>query len=231
MKLEKRGVEVIRQATADFVHEHLQALHIGSEVTRWFRKEREPQVLKVTPERVLDVLHQVGINCVLMGTHGVNGYRDEARATQDVDVLVTKRDVRKAIRVLEKEFPYLEVIENAAVARFLDPVSQKVVLDVMKPSSQAMQAVFRYTIPIGDTHRIPDLEMALVSKFVALMSPTRRQSKKLVDGGDFMNIVENNRSILNVPKLERLAEKVYPKGGNIILGLIADIDAGRMIKL
>src|ERR1700680_1321779 len=121
------------QAATSFVREHLQALHIGSEVTRWFRKERQPQVLNVTPENVIATLHAAGINPVLMGTHGINVYRDEARATQDVDVLVTKREVRKAIRVLEEAFPYLEIVENSAVARFVDPVSQKVVLDVMKP--------------------------------------------------------------------------------------------------
>src|SRR5881275_2063381 len=112
----------------NLVRDHLQALHIGSEVTRWFRKDREPQVLNVTPENVIATLHQAGINPVLMGTHGINVYRDEARATQDVDVLVTKRDVRKAVRVLEEVFPYLEVIDSAVVTRFLDPVSQKVVL-------------------------------------------------------------------------------------------------------
>src|SRR5438105_9558717 len=93
----------------NLVRDHLQALHIGSELTGWFRKDREPHVLKVTPENVIATLHGVGINAVLMGTHGINVYRDEARATQDVDVLVTKREVRKAIRVLEDAFPYLEV--------------------------------------------------------------------------------------------------------------------------
>jgi hypothetical protein len=209
----------------------LQALHTGSEVTRWFRKEREPHVLKVTPERVLAALHQVGVNCVLMGTHGINGYRDQARATQDVDVLVTKRDVRKAVRTLEAAFPYLEVTENAAVARFLDPVTQKVVIDVMKPSTRAFQTVFRYTIPIGDTHRIPDLEMALASKFVAMVSPTRRLDKKQIDAGDFTNIVLNNRSALDLEKLKRLGDKVHPRGGKMIQAMIASIDAGRPIQL
>src|SRR5260370_922327 len=108
------------------LREHLQAMHIGSEVTSWIRKEREPQVLNVTPENVIATLHGAGINPVLMGTHGVNVYRDEARATQDVDVLVTKREVTKAIRALEAAFPYLDIMQNTAVARFVDPVSQPI---------------------------------------------------------------------------------------------------------
>lgn len=215
----------------DLERRHLQALHIGSEVTKWFRKEREPHVLKVTPEGVIATLSKGGINCVLMGIHGINTYRDEARATQDVDVLVTKKDVRKAVRLLEEAFPYLEVIENSVVARFLDAVTQKVVIDVMKPSSEAMRAVFRNAIAIGKTHRIPDLEMAIVSKFVATMSPNRRQAKRLLDLGDLVNIVETNRKELDMEKLKRLADKVHASGGAKILGMIEDIDAGRTIRL
>src|SRR5438876_619511 len=181
------------QRSAGLVRDHMQALHISSEVTSWFRQERQPQVLHVTPERVLATLRRAGVNCVVMGTHAVNTYRDEARATQDVDVLVTKKDVRRSVRALEEQFPYLEVIDLPPVTRFLDPVSQKVVIDVIKPTSRAMQVVFRHTIPIGKSHRIPTLEMALASKFVAMIAPNRREDKRMIDLGDFINVVMNNR--------------------------------------
>jgi hypothetical protein len=217
-------------AGKNLVREHLQALHIGSEVTRWFRMERQPQVLNVSPENVIAALNAAGINPVLMGTHGINGYRDEARASQDVDVLVTKREVRKAVRVLEEAFPTLKVHENSAVARFVDPVSQTVVLDVMKPSSQAMQLVFRNTVAIGERYRIPTLEMALVSKFAALRSPNRIPRKRHLDRADFTSIVEENRTLLDLDKLQKLAARVHAGGAAQILSLIADIDAGRDIR-
>jgi hypothetical protein len=218
-------------ADTNFVREHLQALHIGSEVTRWFRKGREPQVLKVTPERVIEVLHGIGINAVLMGTHGINVYRDEARATQDVDVLVTKREVGKAIRALEAEFPYLEVVQNSAVARFVDPVTQKVVLDVMKPSSQAMQMVFRHTVAIKDTHRIPTLEMAMVSKFSAMTAPNRTRVKRMQDLTDFANMLQHNRVAIDLEKLQRLAQKTDAGNGKRIRQLVGNLDAGRPIDV
>src|SRR5262245_13677356 len=96
------------RTTNDPVRAHLEALHTSSELTLWFRRQREPHVEKVTPEGVIAALHRAGVNPVLMGTHGLSGYRSEARATQDVDVLVTKKDVRKAVWVLEQEYPYLE---------------------------------------------------------------------------------------------------------------------------
>ncbi len=219
------------RSKAAFAREHLQALHIGSEVTRWFRKERESNVLSVTPENVIAALNKAGISYVLMGTHGLNGYRDEARATQDVDVLVVKKDVRKAIRTLEKTFPYLEVVENSAVARFFNPATQKVAIDVMKPSSEGIRLVFRHTIPVGKSHRIPDLEMALISKFLAMTSPNRKPPRRVQDAADFMNMVAHNRKTLDLEKLYRLADKARPHSNAEIARFIDEIDAGRTIKV
>jgi hypothetical protein len=206
-------------------------LRIGSEVTRWFRRENAPQVIEVTPERVLFILGRAGVSFVLMGTHALNGYRDEARATQDVDVLVTRKDFRKAVRVLEEKFPYLEVLEQPAVTRFIDPVSQKAVIDVMKPAARGLQVVFRHTVQVAESHRIPTLEMALVSKFLAMNAPNRRADKRLLDLGDFVNVVLNQREVLDVKKLTRLADSVQPRGGAKIRRLLADIEAGRKIQL
>jgi hypothetical protein len=213
------------------VRDHLAALRVSTKVTKWFRKHRETNVLKVTAENVIAALNRAGIRPVLMGTYGLVGYRSEGRATDDVDVLVTKRQVRKAMRVLEEAFPYLEIVDMPQVVRFLNPVTQKVVLDVTKPTARAVQLVFRNMMTVGDTHRIPTLEMALVSKFVAMRAPNRKHTKKLVDRSDFEDVVYNNRQILDLEKLKRLADKTFPNGGAEILRLIADIDAGRQIQL
>lgn len=186
-------------------------------------------MLAVTPERVLAVLHKAGIRGVLMGTHGLNDYRDEARATQHVDVLAAKRQLRRAIHCLSESFPQLEISENSSVARFIDPVTQKAVIDILKPSSQVMQAAFRNSVAVAESHRIPSLEMALVAKFVAMLAPNRRADKRLLDAGDFTNIVMHNRASLDLRKLERLANRVYTEGGKKILRKIADIDAGKTI--
>lgn len=212
------------------VKDHLEALHTSSKLTGWFRKDREPEVLEVTAENVIAALNRAGIRPVLMGTHGIGGYHSEARATEDVDVLVRKREVRKAVRVLEQAFPYLKIVDTPVIARFRNAVTQKVVLDVMKRSSQT-QAVFRNTVAVGKTHHIPKLEMALVSKFMAMVGPTRQPDKKLIDAGDFTNIVLHNRAILDLQKVRRLAKKVHPGSGVRIVRMVADIDAGRTIQL
>ena len=86
---------------------HLEALHTSSWLSSHFREHYQPMAIDVKPERVIEALHQASITCVLMGTHALNTYRDEARATQDVDVLVRKKDLAKAVRTLAKAFPGL----------------------------------------------------------------------------------------------------------------------------
>jgi hypothetical protein len=166
-----------------------------------------------------------------MGTHAINTWREEPRATQDVDVLVRKRDIRRSIRVLSEVFPELEVRDYTVVARFVDPATDKGVLDVMKPTQEVFHLVFRHTVSVGETHEIPNLEMALVSKFAAMVSPRRQPDRKLTDGGDFTQVVRYNRDQIDLAKLKRLANKVYSGGGNEIMEMINDIDAGRIIRL
>lgn len=218
-------------AKADLVKAHLDALQVSSELTQRFRRIRESHVEKVTVEGIIAALHRKGINPVLMGAHGLVVYRSETRSTQDTDLLVTKRDLRKTVNVLEEVYPYLEVRDLSGVTEFVDPVSQKALIDVIKPVSQLMRLVFRHTVRIGKTHRIPDLEMSLICKLSSIVAPNRRQSKKQVDLGDLIDIVEHNRGKLDLAKLERLGNAVFPKGGDRMLQMVEDIDAGRTIRL
>jgi hypothetical protein len=210
---------------------HLDALRTSSELTATFRRMYQRMAAKVTPERVIDALHSAGVTCVLMGTHGIGGWRGQARATKDVDVLVRKKDISKAVRALRRAYPKLLVHDFPVVTRFIDPAIEEAVIDVMKPTQTVYQIAFRHTIPVGETHRIPDLEMALVSKFAAMVSPNRDSEKKMIDGGDFIYIMKRNRADIDLRKLKRLADKVYPNRGTEILRMIGDVDAGRTIQL
>lgn len=209
---------------------HQEALQVSSELTATFRRMYQPMAAQISPDNVIEALHRAGIRPVLMGAHGLGGWRGEARATQDVDVLVRKKDIRKATRCLHEAFPDLRVEDKAVVVRFIDPATNKVVIDLMKPLQDVYWLVFRHTIPVGETHDIPNLEMALVSKFAAMTSPYRQPGKKLGDGWDFVEIVSSNRQAINMRKLGRLADRVYPKGSAEIARLIRDIDAGRQIQ-
>ena len=110
-------------------------------------------------------------------------------------MLVRKRDVAKAVRILAKAFPKLEINDTPVVTRFVDPATDKVVLDVMKPTQGVSEGGFSvHACRSAKRTAIPDLEMALVTKvrghdFAVSVGLTRR----LIDAGDFMNVVMNNR--------------------------------------
>jgi hypothetical protein len=213
------------------VQTHLEALRTSSRLTSYFREKHQPMAIDVTPEMVIEALYQEGIKCVLMGTHGLNVYRDQTRATHDVGVLVRKRDVRKAIRVLQEAFPDLILNDTPVVARFIDPAIDQAVLDVMKPTQKVFQMAFRHTVQIGDTHAIPTLEMALISKFAAITSPHRERLRKMQDVTDFAVMTYHNTNKIDLPKLKRLAEYVYPGGAKEIHQLVEDILAGRPLQV
>jgi hypothetical protein len=213
------------------VRRHLWALHLSSELTATFRRMYQPMAASVTPEGVIAALNQAGVKCVLMGAHAFSTWRSDPRATQDVDVLVRKKDVRKAVRALHEAYPDLTISDFPVVARFIDPATGRPVIDVMKPTQTVYHVVFRQTIPVGDTHWIPNLEMALAAKFAAMVSPNRDYDKKLLDAADFANVVRYNRAAINLRKLQSLGDKVYPEGGAEILQMIQDLDAGRPLEI
>jgi hypothetical protein len=190
-----------------------------------------PKATMVKPEKVIRVLNGAGVRFVVMGTHGITGWRDEPRATQDVDVLVRSRDHRKAVAAIQNAYPKLKLDETPVVTRFVDPTTEKVVIDLMKPYYELYKLVFKNSVKVEGDYLIPDLEMALASKFAAMVSPNRRPDKKLIDAGDFVNVVAHNRKEIDLPKLSRLGDKVYPGGGDEIRQLVDDIDAGRQIRL
>jgi hypothetical protein len=214
---------------------HLQALRISSMLTaRWHRMRQEIRPTGGSvyePEAIVRLLNEAKVSFVLMGTHGVVGWRSESRATHDVDVLVSKRDHAKAVRAILEAYPHLKIHDEAnVVTRFVEPATQSVVVDLMKPTSELYRSVFRHTHRVGKKYRIPDLEMALVCKYAAMKSETRRFSKKSVDLGDFADMVEHNDEIIDLDKVKRLAEKIKPGAGEAILKAIEDIKAGRSVR-
>jgi hypothetical protein len=221
----------LTRTNADLVRAHLDALHTGSGLTTDFRETQQPMAADVKPRQVIEVLRQAGIKPVLMGAYGFNVYRDQARATEYVDVLVRKKDIRKAIRVLHEAFAHLTLNDTPVVTRFIDPATGKAVLDVMKPTQKVFRMFFRHTVPIGDTHSIPTLEMALISKFAAITSPYRERLRKMQDATDFAVMTDHNKDKIDLRKLQRLAEYVYPGGTKEIKQLVEDILAGRPIQV
>jgi len=218
-------------AAKTLVQRHQQALQTSSRLTGYFRQMHQPGAAMVSPKKVTRLLQEAKVKFVLMGTHGLGSYRSEPRATQDVDVLVRTKDHGKAVQALKAGYPKLRIEDGPVVTRFVDPKTNKQVIDLMKPIDDLYQLVFQNSVVIDKGYAIPDLEMALTSKFAAMVSSFRDYEKKHIDVGDFMNILRANQQQVDRTKLKRLAEKVYSGGGVEIIKLVDDILAGRPIQV
>jgi hypothetical protein len=190
-----------------------------------------PGAVMIIPEKIIHALNDAGIKYMVMGTHGINGYRDQARATQDVDLLVRVRDHRKTVNLLRKLYPKLQVMEFVPVTRFVETTTNKAVIDVMRPYDPLYRAAFKNVVPVGELYLIPNLEMALASKYAAMIAPNRPPDKKLIDAGDFVNMARHNSKDIDLEKLEQLGELARDGGGAHILHCVKEAFAGRTFQV
>jgi hypothetical protein len=206
---------------------HLQCLRISTAMSRHYVADY------IAPEAVIDILNAAGVRFMLAGAHAICGWMNEARFTEDVDVLVMTRHVRLAIRAIQRAFPHLELRDTPVVARFSDPDRRLVVLDVMKPNQPLRRVALRHTHRVETpdrTYFVPSLEFALAMKFAAMVSPRRERRKKMRDATDFLTIVQVNPEI-DLAKLAKLGERVYPGGGKEVLDLVRRVRDGEPLTL
>ena len=209
---------------------HKVALGKSSQLTAIFRRMYKPQAPMVTPEAVIRVLNKAKVKFVLMGTHGIGGWRGEPRATQDVDVLVSKSHHRKSVAAVKRAFPDLDIQDLPAVTRFLDPADGKPVIDLMRPQDELYQEVFKHPVRVGRTHFVPNLEAALACKYAAMISPSRPAQKKALDEADFISMACQNYAIIDRDVLFSLAEMGKANGGHEIQLLLDQAQAGQRLK-
>ena len=214
------------------LNRHAQTMRRSAEIAR-FQMECQLDKRFLSPLDVIRVLNREKISFVLVGAYGLSGWMSQARATEDVDVVVALRHVKKAMRLLLGEFSFLEADDQAVVVRLRDKESKDVLIDLMKPTQPHLRAVFKHVKTIElkqQMYRIPSCEMALALKFAPMVSLARVDKKKLIDAHDFMEIVDKN-SDLDEEILLSLGDLVYPGGGKEMIEMIRKVRAGEKLQL
>ena len=187
----------------------------------------------ISPLEVMSVLDKQRIKFMLVGLHGLVGWLNEARATEDVDILVGTKHQKKAVRLLLERFPQLHEEDHEVVTRLRDNETNKVAIDVMKTN----QPLFREALKHGHlvkagtlSYFIPGLELALAMKFAPMISLTRADEDKFQDAHDFMRMIRCNPDI-DLEKLAAFGELVYPGGGKEIVEKVRQVRAGEKLQL
>ncbi len=204
---------------------HADAVRKSAWLTQDYRRLHRKQAMSIGPQEVIDVLVTAGVKkWVLMGLHGYVGYLALPRATQDVDVMVSYRERKRAVRAIRDAWPNLIVRELSQVVRFLDPGDPgpdgqpKAVIDLMQPWGKFQETILNQHVLVDQEtrHRIPTLEAALVSKYAAIVSPHRDVEKREYDAGDFRRMVRANHERIRHDVLRQLAEEVWDGAGQDI---------------
>jgi hypothetical protein len=192
------------------------------------------QVMNAIPvEDVVRRLNASAVRFVLVGAHGLAGWRHEARATEDIDVVVMAKHQKKATKVLSDAFPQLVVEEHEVVIRLRHADTQKVAIDLIKTVQPLFREAFKHVASThikGQVCNVPTLEMALAMKFAPMISLTREDYKKHMDASDFIRMVKMNPDI-DLGKLAALGELVYPGGGTEIVEKVRQVRAGERLQL
>jgi hypothetical protein len=198
------------------------ALRISTRVTTNLRRMYWRKAANVQPHEVIRILNQAKIKFVLVGAHGIAGWLDEPRATQDVDVVIQSQHP-KAVEAIKKEYPNLTIRENSAVTQFIDPTNKRPVIDLIKSYNRLFKAVPKNAHQVGSAYRIPDLEMAIALKFAEMISSNRILKRKQQDQADLTNMVTTNREVIEFQKLRKLGELVKTGGGEQLVSFVEDI--------
>jgi hypothetical protein len=211
---------------------HERRMRRSAEIAR-FQMELQLDKRFLSPLDVIRVLNRAKISFVLVGAYGLSGWRSQARATEDVEVVVAARQVAKAVRALMKAFPHLQADDAEVVVRLRDKDTEEVAIDVMKPLQPPYHVIFKHTKKVTagkESYRVPTLEMALTGKFAPRISLIRIDEKKLQDAADFIDIVKKNPDI-DLEVLESLGDIVFRGGGKEILELVRRVRAGEKLDL
>jgi hypothetical protein len=187
----------------------------------------------IAPLDVIRVLNAIRVKFMLLGAHGLGGWMGKPRATEDVDILVAVRGHKKAVSALLAAFPHLHAEEHEVVTRLRNPETGTIVIDVMKPNQPLYRDALKHTHTVqagGQTYSIPSLELALATKFAAMISLTRADRDKFQDARDFMYMIDNNPNI-DLEKLHALGQLVYNGGGDELVENVRKVRAGEKLIL
>jgi hypothetical protein len=207
---------------------------------QWYEMWGRNKTIPVDVRKVIQTLNDKKIPFVLTGAQAIGGWTGRPRATKDVDILVKPgRNLTRAVNAIKALYPHLEVRVFVGVSGFFEPGEKESVIDVTYPHRADLAETLAHPVWVEDQglrYRIPSLETALANKYGAMLTPTRNLGKRMIDVGDFVNMIlhslDEGQHPIDLARLAALGEKVWPGGGgNEILHLVEQVKAGRSFNL
>jgi hypothetical protein len=223
---------------------HDEAVQIVARLQRQYRLQWSDRMAEspVDLNVILKTLTQKRIPFVLTGAHGIASWTGIPRNTEDVDILVKGgRNLTRAVKAIRALYPQLEERNFPGVTAFFLPGETASVIDVTYPhradlAETLANPTWTEKPALGLRYRVPSLDEALANKYGAMLTPTRRLDKRLVDAADFTRMVQHSEDEgqrrIDHTRVAELGEMVWPGGGGQeILRLVEQVKAGKAIQL
>jgi hypothetical protein len=185
----------------------------------------------ISPLAVVAALDGAGVRAVLIGSHGLGGWRQRPRAEREASFLVAARNHRKAARALLAAFPRLR--PRGADDRTTLQAPEDFVIALPKPIQPLLIAALVKTCAVrvsGRTFYVPTLEMALALVFAPMTGLPWSDPDTYMAAGDFLRILDAN-PMLDLKELAALGELVYNGGGADLLEKVRQVRAGERLRL
>ena len=185
------------------------------------------------PEKVLDLLNRLeeaGVDWVLVGAEAINLYLENPRATVDVDLVVRKKDLRKAKKILKETC--LDVKDSEVhFDALLSPPPIRLRVDVIKSQSHVLfEEALDRKVEVEGVKATP-VEVLLALKYLSASSPWRERGDKFQDLADFLHAYRDNRPRIDRALLVDLGSRAYKNARGAFEKLLDDIDHERPITV
>jgi len=191
----------------------------------------------VNPLEVAALFESQKVSYVLIGGHMLSYYTGTARATVDVDFIISGTDFERASQAINEAYAQFQphnrvyhVTYDTKKPHVKDPER----IDLVKDGFPLFKSVVKkYCVTLRSKKqvvKIPTIEAAIALKFAALISPHRGDENKPVDHADLLKLIRTQ------PKLDKktllvLGELIYLGGGKELVAMIDDIRHGKAISL
>jgi hypothetical protein len=176
------------------------------------------------------ILHDGGIKYAIVGGL-VTGLYGRERATVDVDLLVPRRSMdHLAGELTRRRYSVERSPDMLRASRRGVPAADLVVREA-NPVLRAASAITRPMPLLGMTVEVVRRGAFVALKFHAAVSPTRRPPDRFQDVADIFSVVDRGFSARDEALAKRIAANIYPGADDELATMLADMRAGRVVRI
>ncbi len=191
----------------------------------------------VNPLEVAALFESKKVSYVLIGGHMLSYYTGTARATVDVDFIISGTDFERASQAIHEAYAQFQLhnrVYHVTYDTKKPHVKDSERIDLVKDGFPLFKSIVKkYCVTLRSKEqvvKIPTIEAAIALKFAASISPNRGDEKKPVDHADLLKLIRIKPK-LDKKKLLALGELIYLGGGKELVAIIDDVRHGKAISL